>query len=134
VAVLNNVELALAEGVPQLDSAVTRSRDDLTVVGGEGDASQRISTWPKAKQKNDLREDIAGVADELAGSQACVEVPEAEGFVPRGRKGELAVRGDDDVRDEVVVAVEDLLGETKVAVLARELPDNDGLVLEWISS
>jgi hypothetical protein len=38
VAVLGDVELALAEGVPQLDGAVTRGRDDLSVVGGKGDA------------------------------------------------------------------------------------------------
>lgn len=38
VAIVGDVELALAEGVPELDGAVTRSRDDLTVVGGERDA------------------------------------------------------------------------------------------------
>jgi hypothetical protein len=68
------------------------------------------------------------VADELAGGKAGVEVPETEGLVPRRREGELAVRRDHDVRDEVVVAVEDLLGEAERALLARKLPDDDGLV------
>lgn len=76
------------------------------------------------------REDVTGVADELAGGKAGVQVPETEGLVPRRRKGELAVRRDDDVRDEVVVAVENLLGETERRLVAGELPDNDGLVCE----
>lgn len=70
------------------------------------------------------------MADELAGGEAGVQVPETEGLVPRGREGELAVRRDDDVRDEVVVAVEDLLGETERRLVAGELPDDDGLVWE----
>ena len=65
MAVVNDVELALAEGVPELDAAVTRGGDDLTVVGGEGD-----------------REDVAGVANELAGGGAGVKVPKTEGLVP----------------------------------------------------
>jgi len=68
------------------------------------------------------------VADELAGGEAGVEVPETEGLVPRRREGELAVRRDDNVRDEVVVAVEDLLGEAERRLVTGELPDNDGLV------
>lgn len=70
------------------------------------------------------------MADELAGGKAGVQVPETEGLVPRGREGELAVRRDDDVRDEVVVAVEDLLGETERRLVAGKLPDDDGLVCE----
>lgn len=111
MSVLGDVELALAESVPELDGAVTGTRHDLTVVGRERDA-----------------EDVTSVADELPGGQTSVEVPEAEGVVPRGRKGKLTVRGDDDVGHEVVVAVEDLLGETKVTVLTGQLPDDDGLV------
>ena len=110
MAVVNNVELALAEGVPELDGLVPGGRDDLPVVGGERD-----------------REDITGVADEFPCGQAGVEVPESEGLVPRRRKGELAVGGDDDVRDEVVVTVQDLLGEADV-VVTGELPDDAGLV------
>lgn len=70
------------------------------------------------------------MADELAGGEAGVEVPETEGLVPRRRESELAVRRDDNVRDEVVVAVEDLLGEAERRLVAGELPDDDGLVWE----
>ena len=59
-------ELAVAERVPQLDGAVARARDDLAVVGGEGDG-----------------ENVVGVADEAAGGDTGGELPEAEGLVPR---------------------------------------------------
>jgi len=111
VTIVGDVELALAEGVPELDGAVTRTRDDLTVVGGEGDG-----------------ENIGGVADESAGGGAGVQVPKTEGLVPRGGKSKLAVGGDDNVGNEVVVAVEDSLGVTVVGVVTAELPDNDGAV------
>lgn len=111
VAVLLDGELAVTEGVPQLDGAVAAARHDLAVVRAEAHA-----------------EHIGAVADEAAGGLARVEIPETEGVVPRGRERELAVRRDDDVRHKVVVAVEDLLGVTVVDVIARELPDDDGVV------
>merc|ERR1712023_504995 len=57
--------LALAQGVPQLDGLVAGARHDLTVVSAEGD-----------------REDILVVADEAAGGETSVEVPQTEGAVP----------------------------------------------------
>jgi len=112
VAVLLDGELALSEGVPQLDGLVTGSRDDLTVVSREGN-----------------REDIVGVADEAAGGQTGVEVPETEGLVPRGGQGELTVGGDNNILDSRVVAVEGLAGNTKVAlVITDQVPDDDALV------
>ncbi len=111
MTIVGDVELALAEGVPELDGAVTRTRDDLTVVGGEADG-----------------ENIGGVADEAAGWWYRCSSPKTEGLVPRGGKGELTVGGDDNVGDEVVVAVEDSLGVTVVGVITAELPDDDGAV------
>lgn len=113
VAIVNNVELALAEGVPELDASVSRGGDNLSVVGRERDG-----------------EDVAGVADELSGGEAGVQVPQSEGLVPRRGEGELAVRGDGNVGHKVVVAVEDLLGEAERVVVSRQLPDDDGLV--WL--
>ena len=80
-------ELAFSESVPELDRAVTRSRDDLTVVDGESDG-----------------EDVFGVADEAAGGDAGLEVPEAELTVPGAGESELAVGGENHVFDEVGVA------------------------------
>ena len=51
--------------------------------------------------------------DEFPGRQTSVEIPEPQCLVPRGGKGELAVRGNDNVRHKVVVAVQYLLGEAK---------------------
>lgn len=77
MALVGDGELAVTEGVPQLDGAVTRTRDDLTVVGGEGDG-----------------QDVVGVADEAAGGGAGGELPEPQGLVPRGRQSVSTVRGD----------------------------------------
>ncbi|GMQ04680.1 hypothetical protein CsSME_00050020 [Camellia sinensis var. sinensis] len=68
ITILNRV-LTLTQSVPQLDRAVSGSRDDLAIIEGESDG-----------------EDIFGVADEVASSDASGEVPEAEsGHRLRGR-------------------------------------------------
>jgi len=77
VALLGDGELAVTEGVPQLDAPVARAGNDLAVVGGERDG-----------------EDIVGVANETAGGGASGELPKAESLVPRGRESVGAVRRD----------------------------------------
>lgn len=69
MALVGDGELAVTEGVPQLDGAVARAGDDLAVVGREGDG-----------------ENVVGVTDESAGGGTGGELPEAEGLVPRGRQ------------------------------------------------
>ena len=80
-------KLAVAQSVPQLDRAIARAGDDLTVVGGEGDG-----------------EDIIGVADEAAGRHARRELPQTEGFVPGGGESVGTVGGDDLEREPVLLA------------------------------
>ncbi len=70
MSLVGDGELAVTEGVPELDGTVARSRDDLTVVSGEGDG-----------------EDIVGVADECSGCCTSREFPETKGLVPGGREG-----------------------------------------------
>ena len=111
MAILLDIVLALAKGVPELNRPVARAGDNLPVVSAEAD-----------------RKDVGRVADKAARRETSVKVPEAEGVVPRGGERELAVGGDDDVRDEVVVSVEDALGVTVLVLLASELPDDDRLV------
>lgn len=106
-----NVVFALAKGVPQLDGPVTRTGDDLTIVCAEAD-----------------RQNIGGVANEAAGSQSRVKIPETEGMIPRSRESELAVRRDNDVRHEVVMSMEDSFWVSVRVIIASQLPDNDGLV------
>lgn len=77
VALVGDGELAVTEGVPELDGAITGSGDDLTVVGGEGHG-----------------QNVVGVADESAGGLSSGELPKAEGLVPRGGQGVGTVGGD----------------------------------------
>jgi hypothetical protein len=77
VALVGDGVLAVTEGVPQLDGAVTRAGDDLAVVGREGDG-----------------QNVVGVANEAAGGGASGELPEAEGLVPRSGQSVGTVGGD----------------------------------------
>ena len=106
-----DVVFALAKGIPQLDGLVTGARNDLTVVCAEADG-----------------ENIRGMADETACCAASVQVPETEGMVPRSREGELAVGGNDNVGNKVVVAVEDTPCEAERVLIAGELPDDDSFI------
>ena len=65
VGALLDGELALTNGVPDLEVLVSAAASNLSVVGREGH-----------------REDISGVADESLDGVALLEVPEAEGAVP----------------------------------------------------
>ena len=78
MALIRNGVLAVAERVPELDGPVARSRDDLPVVGREGD-----------------RKNIALVADEPPRRGTRRQLPEAERLVPGGRQGVSSVRRDD---------------------------------------
>ena len=110
ITILNGV-LALTEGVPELDSTVTGSRNDLTVVDRESDG-----------------ENVLGVTDEPASGGTGGEIPETELAVPGTGKSELTVGGEDDVFDEVGVAPEAAVGDTVGLVLLGEVPDDDGFV------
>lgn len=142
MALLGDGELAVTEGVPELDGAIAGTGDDLTVVGGEADG-----------------ENVVGVADETAGGGAGGKLPETEGLVPRGREGVGTVGRDHlcranqsncpryvpryqqilrpirvhreltyTVGDDVRVAVETALGVAVRGLIAGEVPDDEGLV------
>jgi hypothetical protein len=111
VTILLDVILALTKGVPQLDGLVTGTRDNLAVVRGERD-----------------RQDVVGVTDETAGGGAGVQVPKTKGLIPRGGQSELAVRGDNNIFNEVVVASESSTGNTVAGLISGKVPDNDALV------
>jgi len=103
--------LELAQGVPELDGLVSAGRDDLSVVGGEGNG-----------------EYVVLVAGESGGGDTSFEVPESEGLVPRSGDSELTARADNDVRDEVVVALQSLHWVTVHITVSVEVPDDEGLV------
>ena len=54
---------------------------------------------------------------EAAGGLAGGEVPQAERLVPRAGEGEVAVRGEDDVRDKVPVPVQPLLRDAVLGLV-----------------
>jgi hypothetical protein len=107
VALVGDGVLAVTEGVPQLDGAVTGAGNDLTVVGGEGDG-----------------EDIVGVADEATGGLTGRELPQSESLVPGGGKSVSTVGRDHTVGDDVRVSVERALGVTVALVVTGEVPDD----------
>lgn len=111
VTVLGDVKLAVTKRVPQLNSAVTATGDNLTVVRAEANA-----------------QDVTSVTHKAARRHTSVQVPETKRLVPRGRQGELTIRRDHDIRHEVVVTVQNLLWVTVVGVITRQLPHNDRLV------
>ena len=106
MTVFLDIIFTFTKGVPEFDSFVTGTRNDLSVISTEAD-----------------REDIRGVADESAGGETGVQIPETESVVPGRREGELAVGGDDNIRNEVVVAVENSLGVAVRVLIAGQLPD-----------
>jgi len=103
--------LALTDGVPQLDGSVTRTRDDLAVVAGEGDG-----------------EDILSVANEAASGDTSVQIPQAKRSVPAGRESKLGIRRQDDILNEVSVALEGALGSAILVLLACESPFNESSI------
>jgi hypothetical protein len=77
VSLLGDGELAVTKSVPQLDCSVAGSRDNLSVVGREGDG-----------------EDVVVVSNESAGGGTGSKLPKAESLVPGSRKSVGTVGGD----------------------------------------
>ena len=65
MTLLSDSELAVTKSVPQLDCAIAGARNDLSIVGGEGNG-----------------ENIIGVSNESAGGGSGGELPKTESFVP----------------------------------------------------
>jgi hypothetical protein len=103
---------ALSQGVPQLDGLISGSRDDLSVVGREGNA-----------------QDVLGVTDETASGGSKVEIPQSQCGVPRTRESKLTIRRDSQIRNEVGVSVEGLLWNSVVLFrFTSQVPNDDGLI------
>jgi len=143
VSVIHDVEFAFAKCVPQLDRPVSRSGNNLTIIGGERDPAtmgKPLSTGSATARQNidpdsmgiaarwNSRQHIPSMSHKLLGRQSRVEIPQPQRLVPWWGEGELTVRGDDDVGYEMVVTVEDFLRETESGVVSGELPDDDGFV------
>ena len=112
VSLVLNGPLVLTEGVPDANGLIARTGDDLTVISGESDG-----------------EDILGVSNETTGGGTEVKIPKTEGRIPRARQGEVTIRGDGDILDEVRMSMEALVRDTVVLVrLLGQVPDDEGLI------
>jgi len=111
VTILLDIILAFTQSVPELDGLIAGTGDNLPVISTEADG-----------------ENIGGVADEAAGGCASVQIPETESVIPGRRQSKLTIRRDDDIGNEVVMAVEDALGVSVGVLIASQLPDDNGLV------
>jgi hypothetical protein len=111
--------LALSKSVPKLDSLITSSRDDLTVVYRESN-----------------RENILGVSNETTSGLSRVDLPKTKGSIPGSRKAELSIGRDDNIGNEVVVSTkstESISVSVRLSIfgdgcLMGESPYHDGLV------
>jgi hypothetical protein len=104
-------ELAVTNGVPDLDGAVTASRNNLSVVGRERD-----------------RQNVTGVANESLESGSVVKVPQTECLIPRSRDSKITILRDGNVLDNVGVSMERSLGNTVRGLVSGQVPDDQGLI------
>ena len=111
VTIFDDGELAFTQSIPELDGLVSGARNNLAVISREGD-----------------REDISLVADKAAGGGSSAQVPKTKGLIPGSRESKLSIRGDDNVFNEVIVAVKRLLGESIVDIIAGQVPYQHSLI------
>lgn len=119
VTLLVEGELALTEGVPELDAAIATARHDQTVIGGEADG-----------------EDILAVTNESLLASTSGQVPKTDGVIPRSRESILTIEGKADILDNVRMTMEGLEGSTVGQNEGRifngftstELPHHAGLI------
>lgn len=67
---------------------------------------------------------VLETASRLSGGQ----IPQAESFVPASRQGVVSVRWQNDVGDEVAVAIETLLRHSIAVSFTQQAPDDESLV------
>jgi hypothetical protein len=117
VSVFVNGMLAFSLDVPDFDLVVTSSSKDLSVISREGNGK-----------------DISGVSTKLDLGLSGLEVPKADGTIPRGGEAMVAVTGEADLVNEVRVTGEHTAGLTPfsvlfvVVVLVIKSPLNEGSI------
>jgi hypothetical protein len=115
IRIRSNGVLALSQSVPELDTLITRSRNDLTVVHAECHGQH-----------------VLRVTDEPSSSTSGVNLPQPQGTIPTSTQCELSVTGNDHIRHKVRVSPQGTLGITVGIILAGrrvgETPADDGFV------
>lgn len=99
-------------GVPNLDGLVTRSRNNLSQVLGDGN-----------------RQHISSVAHESLGTFTRFQIPQSQGLIPRSRQSVSTVSRDGDILNNVRVASERFLWHTVLVVFTTgQFPGDQSLV------
>ena len=111
VTLLLNSVFTLGQSVPQLDGLVPRSGDNLPIISGKGHAQNIMIMVLKPASRTSSR-----------------QVPQAQILVPRSGQGKVSVGGQNDIGDKVSMAVETLVRDTVLLVVASQLPDDQGFV------
>ena len=115
VGIRPNGVLALSQGVPKLDTLITGSGDDLTIVHAECHGQH-----------------ILGVANEPPRSTSRVNLPQPQSAIPTSTQGKLPIAGNNHIRNKVRVSPQGALGITVGIIFARgrvgETPADDGFV------
>jgi hypothetical protein len=109
----NKVALQLAACVPKLDGFVTGARDDQSIVGGEGHGQH-----------------VIGVTNEGGLGHSCVQDKQTHRLVPRGGQDELAITGQGDVLDEMIVPSQGALGDGVRFTAPHQLPHDCRFIYE----
>lgn len=109
----NKVSLQLAACVPKLDGFVTGARDDQSIVGGEGHGQH-----------------VIGVTNEGGLGHSRVQDKQAHRLVPRGSQDELAITGQSDVLDEMIVSSQGALGNGVRFTAPHQLPHDCRFIYE----
>jgi hypothetical protein len=115
IRISTNGILAFAQGIPKLNTLITRSRNNLTIVHGKGNG-----------------EHILGMSHEATRGTSGINLPKPQCTVPASTEGELPITRDDHVGYKVRMAAEGALGVAVAVVLSGvgvgEAPADDGFV------
>jgi len=106
-----NGVFALTEGVPQTNASITRTGNNLSVIGRESNA-----------------QNIVGVSSENFGGSSTGKVPESQGLIPRARESESSIGRQDDVLNEVRVSSEGSFWGSGAVSISVKVPGDDGFI------
>jgi len=111
VSLFINGVFALSKSIPQLNSLVSGTRNNLSVISREGN-----------------RKDVLSVSNKSSSGGSIVQLPKSESSVPRSRKSELSIRRDNDVLDEVRVSSKRSSWLPIVSLFSGKVPDKHLLI------
>merc|ERR1739838_1008649 len=101
VSLLLDGVFALSQSIPQLDGLVSRSTDNLPIIGRKSNA-----------------QNIVAVVFKTPCGTSSGQIPQSQVLVPRSGQGKVSIRREDNIRNKVSVSMETLLGDSIVLLIA----------------